>query len=219
MATVDIGDNTGDDFSGTEDTKLKSTEATTNYGSEGTTEVTKYEVGNHSHTIMKFSGISNLPGALNVSSSTLYLYRVPPGHDYNITAKVLNRNWVEGEATWNIYSTGNSWTTAGGLHETDDRSSTTTFDILSDDDTAYIDFSSAQLAADVEDFADGSLSNYGWHIARTGVGEDGEYQTYVTSDGDDGKRPYLSVTYTEAGGGSPGVVLLMDHFNGGFLNG
>ena len=204
MPTITIGDNTGDDFSGTEDTHISESNATTNYDTTTPIEVTKYDVGNHTHALMKFSGISNLPGALTVSGATLYFYQEDNsgGAVYNITAKKLNRNWVIDEVTWNIHSTGNNWSTGGALHETNDRSSTTTFDVSSPaDNNTYHSFSSAQLASDVEDFADGTLSNYGWHLERTDAGNDNEWKKFRPEEGANTTRPYLSVTYTVPAGG------------------
>jgi len=58
------------------------------------------------------------PGSGNTITDveiSIYNYSVQNGSDDNISAHELSRsNWVEGEATWNVYSTGNSWTTAGG---------------------------------------------------------------------------------------------------------
>ena len=214
MPIVTIGDNTGDDFSGTEDARLRESDPTTNYETS-ILEVGKYASGNYVHLLIAFSGISNLPGSLSVSSATLYLNQSGSSGDglstFNITAKKLNRNWVESETTWNIWSTGNNWTTAGALHETDDRSLTTTFDIEATYNLEYKLFSSAQLASDVEDFADGTLSNYGWHLEQSDAGENLGYKFFSNSESGSDVKPYLSVTYTEVGGGNR--IPIIDHHN------
>ncbi len=202
MPTVIIGDNVGDDFAGTEDNEMHEANPTTNNGSRTFWYVSKDSSGDHRHTKLSFSGISNLPGALNVSGATLYFYQLAQGETVNITAKKLNRNWVEAEATWTIWSTGNNWTTAGALHEIDDRSSTVTFNVgVSAANSEYKALSAAQLAIDVEDFADGTLSNYGWHLEITGAGNSGEFRQFRSSEGTGGQKPYLSVTYTVPAGG------------------
>ena len=135
MTTKYITDNTttfngisyvsGDCITGVEDTRLKQSEPTVNLGSEGDLEVTKYGVGDHSHTIIKFptSGIS---GAVTVSACELgfYVYGSEAAQTCKITQ--LLRNWVEAQATWNIYSTGNSWTTGGALSDGNDRAASAT---------------------------------------------------------------------------------------------
>ncbi len=212
MPTVKIGDNTGDDFSGTEDTHVREANATTNYATVNPIQVTKWTGGDHTHLIIAFSGISNLPGTLTVSSATLYLYQGDSSATYNVTAKKLARNWVIAEITWTIYSTGNSWTTGGALDEPNDRSATETFDIsINGVNLEYKALSSAQLASDVEDFADGTLGNYGWHLERSDAGNDTTFKHFIPEDGTNAIRPYLSVTYTEVAAGN--IVPIIDHHN------
>jgi len=203
MATVKIGNNTGDDFSGTADAKIDQTSPDDEWGGLASMEITKYAAASYIHTVIKFSGIDSLPDILTVSSVTLYLYlEGSEGTSYNIQAKVLNRSFTETQVTWNDYITATPWTTAGATHEPNDRSATTTFDILDNATIEYHSFSSAGLASDVEDMADGTLSNYGWHLERTDTPVSwSKYKTFTSRNGADGRRPYLSVTYTAGGGG------------------
>ena len=61
---------------------------------------------------------SSLPGGAEIYSAYLNLYAYDS--DAALVGDVLNAYrltqtaWVESEVTWNIYSTGNSWATAGG---------------------------------------------------------------------------------------------------------
>jgi len=123
--------------------------------------------------------------------------------------KRILRNWSESQSTWNIYSTGNNWTTAGGTSDGNDRSSTTTAtkQIFNSDNGNYVQFTSAQLAADVQDMINTPANNFGWHIERTDGSNDATYMGYTSSEGTDGQRPYLSVTYTAGGGGGWGGLL------------
>lgn len=202
MPTVIIGDVDGADFSGAEDNQIQQDNATSNFGDSSFLEANKYEVGGHHNSVLKFSGIDSLPSPLTVSSATLYL-RVTSGSATTdtITIKVLNRLWVEMECTWNIYSTGNNWSTAGGLHETDDRSSTISASAAINNTQEYKSFTAAQLATDVKDMADGGHGNYGWHLERTDDENDEHYKVFASSDhGTTTIRPYISVTYEEGGG-------------------
>lgn len=193
--TVSIGDVTGADYSGCEDAVIKEFTATTNYGSATDLEVSKWDTDDYSHTLIKFSGLSNLSGK-TVTAATLYLYvesakiAAPP---QTHTLRKLLRDWVEGEATWNIYSTGNNWATAGALNNTDRNNSTVTATASVPDSTGWISFTSAQLITDVQAMIDGT--NYGWHIERTDGADDLDYIHYTSSDGATAaNRPYLSVT-------------------------
>ncbi len=66
--------------------------------------------------LIKFD-LSTLPDNINIESASLSLYTVswgenPSGRTYSVYP--LNRNWIDGQDTWNSYSTGNLWTNPGG---------------------------------------------------------------------------------------------------------
>lgn len=202
-ATATIGDNTGNTFSGTVDVTLKSNVPTTNLDL-GALEVHKYGVGDHGNSLIKFTGLSNITGPVTVTSATLYVYPVAAASGgIDLAAHRLLRNWVEGEATWNVYSTGNNWGTPGGISAGIDivgtASATASFDSTT---LAYRSWSSAGLIADVEAWINGTASNYGWLIQRVGAGDDGSYHIFTDSEGADATRPYLDITYTSAGSSS-----------------
>lgn len=210
MTTVVIGDNTGNDFAGTEDTHMKSNAATTNYATTDPIESTKYGVGDHTHALLKFSGLSNITPTVTVSSATLSFYCVIADNGYSggttqtISARRLLRNWDVATATWNVYSTGNSWTTAGGLSDGNDRTAAASATVTgnSTNDAAYKSFSGATMVSDTEAFINGTLSNYGWHFERTDSQNDTYFWQWSSEEHASGQRPYLTVVYT-ASGGSP----------------
>lgn len=103
------------------DTYIQNTAATTNQGTftlvyvgerDGTTD--------NYRTLIKFN-LSSIPATDAIQSATFSMY---------ITADISNnsrpfrvyrqqRAWVESQATWNIYSTGNNWQTSGGFGAND----------------------------------------------------------------------------------------------------
>lgn len=214
MPTVVISDNTsGADFSGVEDARIRLAAPTTNDGSGATLEATAYDVGDDNRSLIRFAGLSNIPSTATITSVTLTI---------NCSTNLANvvapnevvihrclRAFVEGQATWNIYSTGNSWATAGGLGTGDAVASASHTEAPSAG-TGDKAFSSAGLLADVQAWVDGSVANNGWLIKHSGD-PSGSLQTkvyeFVSSEGADGSRPRLSVTYTDAGGG--GSIVLM----------
>lgn len=220
MTTVVIGDNTGDDFSGTDDLQVHEGSATTNFGSSTTIEIGKYGAGDHRHSLISFTGISSLPSSLTVTSAIISLYLTSQKNAAtDVTAKRVLRDWVEAEATWTIWKTANNWTTAGGLSDGNDRSATVS-DTASIANTIglYYDFNdAAQIRADVEDFADGTLTNYGWHFERTDAANDSTWRVFASSEGTDGQRPYLTVIYTATGGATGGANPLHGPFGGPLL--
>ena len=71
MPTVTIGANTGDDYSGVEDTAMRSSSATSNYDTRTTIQISENSISDHNIMLFRFTGISNLPAALTVSNATI----------------------------------------------------------------------------------------------------------------------------------------------------
>jgi len=107
--------------------------------------------------------------------------------------------FVENQATFNIRSTGNNWTGAGGLSDGNDRSSTVSASLATDTISGYKVFSHANLIADVQSIVDGGPNN-GWHLGfASEAGGSGNYWQFGSREGTDGQRPYIGVTYTAGG--------------------
>jgi hypothetical protein len=191
MPTVVIGNNTGDDYSGTEDCYIWVNHPDSVY-SGGTIQ---YIHGSDERcsVLTKFTGLSGVTAPVTVSAANIYLYSL--GQNKDAAVRRVLRNWVDGQATYNIYSTGNSWTTAGCLGDGSDRvataSATFTFS-----GTGYLD--TGNISTDVQGIINGTYSNYGWLFEITETGANWEGMRH--SDSSDGQRPYLTVTYTESGG-------------------
>jgi hypothetical protein len=212
MPTVIIGNNTGDDYSGTEDAYIKEKNPTYNAGGATILEITNYGVGDYTHSLIKFSGLSNLPSGITVSASAinLYCYTREGSGTRTATAKRLLRNWIEGSlwdanrsgdspysCCWNEYGSGNAWTTAGGLSDGNDRASDVSGTMTMDGTGAYKSVTGTQLNTDIANMRNGTYNNYGWHLERTDGTSYADF--FRSSEGTDGYRPYLSVTYTEGG--------------------
>lgn len=198
MTITVIGDNTGNDFAGTEDTKLREQDPTLNFGTATESEITKYNVGDHSHTILSFSGLSNITGPVIVNSATISIYQAANGGGtHTLSAYRQLRNFVENQATWNIFATGNNWQTAGGLGA-DDRSGTLSAAATANNVNGYKTWSAAQLATDHQNIINVVNPNYGWHFERTDGLNDSNYRVVSTSDTTDGFRPYTTVDHVPA---------------------
>jgi len=205
MPTVVIGDNTGDDFSGTDDNRLYLADATGNYGASNLS-ITWESATERLHTIIRFTGLSNLPSSATVSSAimSLYCYSNDGSGSLNGAAHRVLRDWVENESTWTISKTGNNWTIAGALGSGTDIATIQSGNLVMATSTGAYHHTDddAQMIADIEDFVDGSLANDGHNIHRLS-GADGAYRSYTSSEGTDGQRPYLTVVYTT--GAPPGI--------------
>lgn len=205
MATITITDNTGG-TPGVASTQIRQADATTNYGTDSTFETTKWSSGDHTHALLKFD-LSSVSGPVTVTSVTVGIFQNGAG---GATAQTLDfrrllRNWVENEVTWNIYSTGNNWTTAGGLSDGNDRQATASGQITGITTTSQyytVVQTSGGLVDDVQGWINGSFPNYGWHLSRNGTGNDATYRTWISDDGSNEFGPYLTVEYTTGGGGT-----------------
>lgn len=113
----------------------------------------------------------------------------------------LLRNWVQAEATWNVYSSGNSWTTAGASGAGTDIGASA--DNITLDGTAaagFVTWSGSGLVSLVQSWVNGSVSNYGVLIAAPTAEFKGvaplSSNLFRSSDyGTAGDRPKLTVTY------------------------
>ena len=201
MTVTVIGDNTtgspGMDYSGTEDCEMRQLSATTNNGSAIDMEVGKWVSGSDEVSVLlSFSGLSNIDSGELVSDAVISLYRTGHIGTHSIDSFRLLRDWVEAEATWNIWATSNNWTTAGALHADDRSASSGTSASWGTADDEYKEVTSAQLIADTEDFIDGTYSNYGWNLEITGAVSGHTSYLNASDITDTDQRPYITVTHS-----------------------
>lgn len=206
MPTVVIGNNTGDDYSGTDDNSLEQIGPTNNYG--GYSGILLRAHASYSYyMLIKFSGLSSITGPVSVSEASLYLYHYEGEYTATTTLRGLLRNWIEGtlygdnrsgntpySSCYNEYGSGSAWTTAGALGDGTDRDSDSCGTIATNASFGYRQ--SSDISSIVEDWINGDRSNYGLH----GSSSHSSQIRLRSSEGTDGQRPYLTVTYTESGG-------------------
>lgn len=150
--------------------------------------------------LIKFD-LSSIPVSATIDSATLSLYALLDVSSNARTARWFRqkRAWVEAQATWNIYSTGNSWSTAGGFHA-DDCEQT---DIGSRAFTAtetLNEFKDWSLTASaVQGWTSGSFANNGL-LGKMDTESNDAYQFALSDNATAANRPKLTVVYTEASG-------------------
>lgn len=211
MPTATIGDQTGATYAGSIDAEIHEGTATTNYGSADLFSADKYAAGDQRNTLISFTGLSSIAGPVTVSAASMFLYMDNNSvfNDITVSARRLLRNWVEAQATWNIFSTSNNWGTAGGLSDGVDRNSTVVATALINSSTpGYIEFTGAGLLTLVQDWINGAANNYGLHLERTDASaNDNSYIQWRSSEHTTATtRPYLSVTYASGGGSSIAAI-------------
>lgn len=208
MLTVVIGNNTGDDYSGTSNNHLRSAAPTYNYGG--------YAYGytvNDRNNLIKFTGLSNITGPVTVSAASISQYRYAAGSAQTTSIYRCLRDWIQGtqsgsdrtndtpdSSCWNEYAAGNAWATAGGTGAGDRVSSADS--TITSESSGYSE--SGDISTVVEGWINGTYDNYGVHESAAGSSVSVRWE-FAT--GADGQRPYLTVTYTESGGSTGGLLV------------
>lgn len=163
--------------------------------------------------LLKFD-VSSIPADATCDDATLSLWHFDINGSNTSDTKVYRqlRAWVEAQATWNIYSTGNSWATAGGFGATDCEQTEIGSRSMSSSETNGEKQWSLSASA-VQDWWDGGLTNNG--ILMKAAESTSDAHSYRSSDyATAGERPKLVVNYTEAGGGAvSGSVILTGNSN------
>ena len=217
VTTLTFGDNTLNDVAGTEDTQIRQANPTDGYGADTDFDATKWTAGDFTSGLLRFTGpsASNIPpGSYIISASiTLYCAGANAGTRTTEMRRTL-RAWTEGgtganeEANWTNYdSAPTAWGTAGGTNATD-RVSTVSASIVTTnaDLSTQVVFSGAQLTQDVQDFADGTITDLAWILEDAGGGPDFELRRFGSSEGEDTHRPYLTVSFLAGEAGHADLV-------------
>ena len=189
-------------YSGTESLIIRESDPTSNFSSgynSDIMEVTRFNFNDRNDALLRFTGLSNISSSATVTSATLYIYQTGNNASYSVDLFRCLRPWVEGQATWNIYSTGNSWSTAGANGSGTDVSSTaeSSTSIGTSNGTYY----ALDCTSLVQDIIDGTISSdEGFVLRPTPTPATSTFKVFSSSRGTDGQRPELVVNYTTSGG-------------------
>lgn len=203
LKVIRISLNSGSDFSGVVDAPIREANPTTNYDSADFLALPNFDiaftaVGDRTNTLIKFTGLSNVaPGTVLNAKLRIYMLENNSG-SVVVNANALLRNYVNNQATWNVFSTGNSWQTPGGLGALD-ISSTLLGQFTTGTPNQYYEFSSAALNTYVENILNGTVDNgillsYADQVSSNG------YTKYYSSEAADGFRPELVFSLTPTSG-------------------
>lgn len=177
------------------DTSTRTDNLDSNYHTASTNYVGEVNSGAITfRTLIKFD-LSAIPAGSLINSATFQMTQVSDYSDAatNLQLFRLLRNWVVDQATWNIYSTGNAWQTAGGFGALDAEQTP----------VATREFSATEANGDktwtvdtdsVKQWVDGEVSNYGWLIKGSVEANDG-YGFKSNDDGTAAGRPKLTIVY------------------------
>jgi hypothetical protein len=146
--------------------------------------------------------LSSIPANAVVTSATLSIYTVEDYSDNTRTMRAYRvlRAWVESEVTWNSYSTGNAWATAGCGNTTSDREATDIGSVsVASNLAGGSEVSISLTPSRVQEWISGALANNG--ILLKIDTESNDFYNYGSHEnGTAGIRPKLVIEYTLGGG-------------------
>ena len=175
------------------DTFTDAYNAGTNYSTSGVFHLGD-SGGSPQSGLLTFLGLSVMLPTDIITSATLTLHLATHGRNATLYAYGLLRNWVEAQATWNNYSTGNAWQSVGGYGALDrDARAVGSVAISS---TGAKDISVTAL---VQAWVNSGRANYGFSL-NEGYVSNNFYNDYVSSSGATStQRPKLVVEYIRGG--------------------
>lgn len=181
------------------DVALDQLSPTTNRGTTANIDVGEYNAatGNAYRSLLKFD-LSSIPPNATINSVTLSLWQTTDWSDNGTPFRVfrVKRAWVEAQATWNIFSTGNSWQTVGGFGANDAEQT----DIGSRAFTASEANGEKQwtlTASAIQEMVAGTWANNGFMLkADTELND--MYRFRSSDDATSAERPKLVIDYSEA---------------------
>jgi hypothetical protein len=144
--------------------------------------------------------LSSIPAAAQVSSATLSLWLSSAGslrasNDRAIRLYRIKRNWVESQVSWNVYSTGNNWQTAGCNGANDREASDIGSSNLRVLDAIDSEHQFALTPAAVQEWISGSVANNGV-LLKCDTETDDMYFFHSSDSTSATLRPKLVVNYT-----------------------
>ena len=174
------------------DTQIVENTPTTNYGA-----ATEFEAdgddpggsGTDIYTLLRFD-LSSLPAGASITSANVAL-NVTNSSAQQYQSYEVKRSWAEGEATWNLASTGTPWGTAGAK-AVSDRGQTPAANVLLQ---ALGDHAFSLPVSLVQDWRDNPATNYGILISNV-TNTDG----WRAASKETTTPPRLVVNYSTSGG-------------------
>lgn len=194
------------------DTWLDSTNTSTNFGTNNDFYFGEYDAGTQTaRPLLKNDFATDFStelgqGYIQVNSAVLTLNSLGDLSSNNRTGRVYRvlRNWVENQATWNNYSTGNAWGTAGAAAASDRETTDIGSATFNSSNPSGTDNTITLTASAIEEMINGTFTNYGYLLKMDSEIDD--MQRFSSKDhATSGDRPFITIDYTiiPRAGGSP----------------
>lgn len=193
MATLTLRD-TGLDI-----TYLDSVNPTTNNSAATLVAIGESNAGSSVWRGIVKPDLSSIPAGSTIIDATLNLVVQNDFSDNSRTMQAyrLSRAWVFNQATWNVYSTGNNWGTAGAANTSTDREATGVGSVSvaaspGTGATISLPITASKLQ---EMLSGGTFTNNGFLLKMDTETNDGMFYN-ATSNATSGNRPTFVVNYT-----------------------
>ncbi len=192
-ATVSFQNGT-EGYLGSNDTYVDEANSGTNYGTSDPMNIDgEVTAGNERYGIIKWN-LSDVPSNAVISQVNITFFITNEGDAYELYQ--MKRDWVESQANWINYSTGNAWQTAGGIGANDigsDLLGTMPGQGITGSQTITLTSAGVEV---VQGWVNGSINNYGFHINNdTNAYTDGQQWT-SSSGATVANRPKITISYT-----------------------
>lgn len=159
--------------------------------------------------LIKFD-YSSIDASATISSGT---FTLTPTADYSSNTRTYTmyrvlRNWVKTQATWNEYSTGNAWGTAGCGNTTSDYNTTSHGSrSFTATETLNVGKDFTMVTAELTKFINGTYTNYGY-LVRAATETNDAYEFADCENATSSYRPKVVVVYTAASTFVPKVTIM-----------
>ena len=177
------------------DTRMRSSQSTTNFGDETTVTVSPYN-SYPQGALLKWD-LSEIPENAVVEGATLSFY-VTDGSEIAFTLYNLRRNWGETTATWDSYDGTNDWDTEGAANTATDRYDVNLWDASASDfevegnATFILNNSGIDV---VQNWISSSENNFGVTIQNYSGGSSQDYWIVASREDAEFSGPTLHITY------------------------
>lgn len=182
-----------DDYQTMIDTYMSNTNNTTNYGSSVVLHADGGAVDLNTLLFDPKIPDGKIPSNATINSATLNFYVSVNPQDLDFYCYYCKRDWVESQATDDIYSTGNSWQTSGASGANDRSVQVGTNQTKVGTATGWVQIN---VATAIQDFVDGTITDFHGFVidqldAFAGQVHSTEYLTDPTL------RPYVEINWTQ----------------------
>lgn len=187
------------------DTSIRWTTPTTNYGG-GTRISLRTATDVNGGDLVGIYGFTLPAGDNVIKTATLRLYygawevNDPVGRTVTMI-RVRRADWVEMEATWNIYKTGSNWGTAGCLNTTTDIDTSLTTSLVIPSSYGWMEWDILAIAQDAIASRDRKVLV---KMKDTSPDAVNFISHFWAREAEEDEKPEIVVEYEEAGGGGSG---------------